>query len=95
MGERPIRESKVEKDSREYAMARGWWVAKFVSPGLVAVPDRIFIRNGVVLFIEFKRPGEEPTLQQYKRHKDMRDHGAIVLWVDNLDDFKNKIKTFE
>lgn len=80
------RESQIEKDIRLYAKRRGWWVAKFVSPGLNGVPDRIFIRRGCVIFIEVKKVGEEPTTQQAKRHKDMRDHGAKVYWVDNLED---------
>lgn len=80
------RESKVEKDIRVFAERRGWWVAKFVSPGKRGVPDRIFIRAGVVVFIEVKRPGEEPTRQQLKRHREMREHGATVHTVDNFAD---------
>ena len=64
-----VRESKVECRCCEYAQGRGWWVSKFTAPGKKAVPDRVFIRNGVVLFVEFKRPGEEPTLQQRNRHR--------------------------
>lgn len=93
--ERLVRESKVESRCREYAMGRGWWVSKFTSPGKKAVPDRLFIRNGVVLFIEFKRPGEQPTVQQAYRHKQMRDAGANVTWVSNFADFKNYIIAFE
>lgn len=60
-----------------------------------AVPDRVFIRNGVVLFVEFKRPGEEPTLQQRNRHRQMKAKGANVTWVDNFEDFKNYLIAFE
>lgn len=84
MAKAPARESKVEKDIREYAMATGWWVAKFVSPAKSGVPDRVFIRSGIVLWMEIKRPGEEPTAQQYKRMKDMKKYGAITTWVDNF-----------
>lgn len=83
-----IRESKVEKQAREYAEATGWWVAKFVSPGKKAVPDRLFIKRGIVVFIEFKRPGEEPTRQQYLRMKEMKKHGAIVRWFDSFEEAK-------
>lgn len=79
-----IRESKVEKEIREYAEATGWWQAKFVSPSKKAVPDRVFIRGGVTLWMEVKRPGEEPTRQQYYRMKEMKQHGAIVCWVDSF-----------
>jgi hypothetical protein len=56
------------------------------------VPDRMFIRRGVVLFIEVKKQGEEPTPQQRKRHKDMKAHGALVYWADNLDEAKRILK---
>ena len=90
-----IRESKVEAEIRKYAKSRGWWVAKFVSPGLRGVPDRIFIRNGVTVFLEVKRPGEEPTLQQRKRHTDMRQYGARVYWVDSLADAMEVLNEWE
>ncbi len=89
-----IRESKVEKDIREWAEATGWWVAKFTSPGKRAVPDRLFIRDGVHLFGEIKRPGELPTAQQALRHKEMRAHGAIVRVWDNVNDAKSDLDFF-
>lgn len=90
-----IREAKIEKKCCEYAQGRGWWVSKYTAPGKKAVPDRLFIRNGVVLFVEFKRPGETPTVQQSNRHSQMRKAGANVIWVDNFADFKNYIIAFE
>ncbi len=83
---REIRESKVESDIRIYAKHRGWWQAKFVAPGKRGVPDRLFIRRGCVIFIEIKKAGETPTVQQARRHTEMREHGAKVYWVDNLND---------
>ncbi len=46
-------------------------------------------------FVEFKRPGEEPTLQQRNRHRQMKAKGANVTWVDNFEDFKNYLIAFE
>jgi Holliday junction resolvase len=88
MAKVPVRESKVEKAIREYAEATGWWQAKFVSPSKKAVPDRVFIRGGIVLWMEVKRPDEEPTAQQYHRIKEMKEYGAIVCWVDNFESAK-------
>lgn len=90
--ERPALEAKVEAEIKRYAEAKGWWCVKFVSPGLRGVPDRLFIRRGRHVFIEVKRPGEEPTEQQYKRHREMRAHGAEVHWADNLDAVKEILK---
>lgn len=82
------RESKVEKDIREYAEATGWWQAKFVSPSKDGVPDRVLIRGGLVLWMEVKRPGEEPSAKQYLRMSEMKKHGANVCWVDNFESAK-------
>lgn len=84
----PVRESATEKKIREYAIAVGWWVAKFVSPGKRGVPDRVFIRQGVTLWMEVKREGKEPTTQQQTRHEEMRRHGAIVVWCDTFEQAK-------
>ena len=88
MTKQPARESKVEKDIREYAQATGWWQAKFVAPGKRGVPDRVFIKRGIVFWLEVKRPGEEPTVQQYLRMKEMKKYGAIVAWVDSVEKAK-------
>ena len=82
----PVLEREVEGPAKTYAKERGWWVAKFVSPGRRGVPDDIFIRAGRVIFIEFKRPGKDVRPQQAKRIREMRDHGAEVFVIDNLKD---------
>jgi hypothetical protein len=88
VAKRPVRESTVESAINAFAEIRGWWCAKFVSPGLNGVTDRLFIRDGRHVFMEVKRPGEEPTAQQYKRMRDMKAHGAEVHWVDNVEQAK-------
>lgn len=95
MAVKVVRENVIEKRCCEYAQGRGWWVSKYTAPGKKAVPDRILIWRGIVVFCEFKRPGEEPTQQQYLRHKQMRGHGANVIWVDNFEDFKMLLIAFE
>lgn len=80
----PPLETDIEGEAVAFAKRHGWWATKFTSPGRRGVPDRIFIRDGVVMFIEFKRPGETLRTQQEKRIREMRAHGAIVHVVDNL-----------
>lgn len=82
---RPL-ESDIEGDAVAFAERRGWWVAKFVSPGRRGVPDRLFIRGGRHVFVEFKRGDETARRQQTKRHREMREHGAEVHVIDNLKD---------
>lgn len=83
-----LREVEIERPACDYAESRGWWTCKFVAPGLRGVPDRLFIRKGQVVFIEFKAPGEVPTAQQHKRHRELRAAGVAVHWTDSLEEAK-------
>lgn len=84
--ERTVREiDDIEKPAVAYAERRGWFQCKFVSPGLRGIPDRFMARQGRIVLVEFKKPGEQPSSQQRKRHKELRDHGVEVHWIDNLD----------
>jgi hypothetical protein len=83
--ERSQRERKdVEQPAIDYAFKRGWWHMKVTSPTRKAMPDDLFVRNGEYLWIEFKAPGEVPTPQQLKRHRDMRKAGMDVRWTDDV-----------
>lgn len=89
----PERERKhVEGPAIKYAESRGWWHIKVTSPTSNALPDDLFVRNGQYLWIEFKAPGQEPTVQQYKRHRDMRDDGMDVRWTNDLEEAKRWLK---
>lgn len=89
-----VRESKVEADIRDYAEATGWWVVKIEKTSKRGVMDRVLIKDGVTLWAEIKRPGEPPREQQVKRAKDMREHGAICLVWDNLEQAKNDLEYY-
>lgn len=79
----PVLEKDIEKGVVRYAEAHNWIAIKFTPKGDVGWPDHIFVKDGKTVWIEFKRPGEEPTpLQQY-RMRHLRSHGALVYWVDN------------
>ncbi len=74
----------VEKPAIDFAYRRGWWHTKVGALTRNAQPDDLFVRRGVYLWIEFKKPGESPTEQQLKRHKEMREQGMDVRWTDSL-----------
>lgn len=86
------RESDIEADITDFAEVRGWWQTKFTSPSLRGVTDRLFLRRGRVIFLEVKRPGEEPTPQQQKRMRDIKSHGGEVYWVDSLEQARGILK---
>ncbi len=79
-------EAKLERTCRKIAIDAGWLSFKFESEG--GLPDRILIRDGVVIFVEFKAPktGRLSKLQQMQI-KRMLEHGAEVHVIDNVEDF--------
>ena len=80
-------EADLEDRAVEHARRRGWYVRKYKNPQRRSAPDRIFIRGGVVLFIEFKRQLKEPTKGQWDEIYALRAVGATVYWIDSIEDF--------
>lgn len=79
-----MRESRIEKKVCDYAKANGWLVFKFT--GRKGVPDRIFIKDGKIFFVEFKAPGELPTELQKRIHDKIRAQGVTVFVIDNIEE---------
>ena len=88
----PTDKHRLEKDVEEkwckVARSHGWKAYKFSSPGNSSVPDRMFIRDGFVFFIEFKRPGKKATPAQEDEHEFMRKNHLRVHVIDNVEDGK-------
>lgn len=89
------RERTVERPAVSWATARGWWQRKYKTPGNNGVPDRQFVKKGKHLYVEFKRPGKEPTDFQEIIHGEMRQAGMDVQWADDLGDFKKILANAE
>lgn len=83
-----MRESKIEREVCKYAKETGWLCYKFSSPGNRGVPDRIFIRKGRIVFIEFKATGNKPTKLQESIISKMRMQGIEVSIIDNIENGK-------
>jgi Holliday junction resolvase len=78
-----ISESKIEAKVVKYCRDHGIYTRKFASPSNRGVPDRLFVMNGKVMFIELKRPGNEPTALQHHELDVLRAHGAHATWADS------------
>lgn len=50
-------------------------------------PDRWFLVNGRMHFIEVKRRGKKPTPEQIERHDELRRAGAVIIVADSIDSF--------
>lgn len=82
------READLEDKAVKWARVRGWYCRKYRTAGRRAAPDRIFIRGGHVLFVEFKRAGNLPTDQQRDELRQLHEAGADAIWLDSIEDFK-------
>ncbi len=80
-----MRESKIEKEVIKYAETLGWLVYKFTSPGLRGVPDRLFLKNGTAIFIEFKATNKHPSRIQVKRMQEIMKAGFRVHYINTIE----------
>ncbi len=80
-----MRERDIEKRVVDLAKKAGWLVFKWVSPSQRGVPDRIFIKDGTVVMIEFKAPGKKPTQLQAHVIKQLRAHFMVVHVCDSVE----------
>lgn len=87
-------ESAIEKKVTQYAAKLGWLSYKFTSTSCKSVPDRIYIRDGLTIFVEFKQEGKKPTPLQLKTHENLRKFGATVVVIDSIESGKNFFDDF-
>lgn len=89
---KPVKESDLQADIIEHAHIRGWFCQKVQFVGRRGCQDVVAIRGGRTVWIEVKRPGKEPTKQQARVAREMKEKGAEVYAVDNLIDAKVILK---
>jgi hypothetical protein len=80
-------EKSIEKTVVGLAEQAGYFVRKVQWPGINGAPDRVFIRGGVHIWIEFKDRGKTQTglaLLQGRNRKAMAEAGVEVHVVDSV-----------
>ena len=82
-------EKEIEKKVCAYAKSKGWLCYKFPSPSQRGVPDRIYMKSGLIFFIEFKAPGKRATKLQDKVISTIILEDFTVHVVDNVAQGKN------
>ncbi|MEK4142112.1 VRR-NUC domain-containing protein [Paenibacillus sp. FSL L8-0696] len=79
-------EREIESALGKSVKALGGLYWKFVSPGMNGVPDRIIaLPGGLTVYVELKKPGEQPRPLQLKRHQELRERGHLVYVIDTLE----------
>jgi hypothetical protein len=76
-------EREIESIVCKYAEQQGWLQYKFTSPSNRGVPDRLFLKNGKIIFIEFKAPGKKLTRLQNHIIKKIRLQGFTTEVIDD------------
>jgi hypothetical protein len=84
-----ILERHIEKVVSAYAMKLGWLTYKFASPSNRSVPDRIYLKDGDTIFIEFKREGKVPSKLQAHTHLKYQQAGHTVIVIDSVEQGKD------
>lgn len=74
--------------------AAGWYVIKLIQTNKNGIPDLIATRNGMVVYIEVKQPGEDPGPLQKFRHKEIRNTGTTVIVATSTNDTAHLCKRF-
>ena len=91
-----MREKFIEHKLVTETNKRGGLAWKFVSPGVVGVPDRIILLpQGKIGFVEVKAPHKKPREIQTRRIEQLRELGFKVFVLDSADKIKNILEEIE
>ena len=87
-----MRESSIERRFVTEVKRRGGLAAKFVSPGLDGVPDRlVLLPGGKMAFVELKAPGKAFRPLQERRREQLEGLGFRVYVVDGLEQIRTVV----
>ena len=80
-----MRESTIEQAVCAYAKIKGCLTLKLSGQNQKGQPDRMFLRDGRVMFIEFKAPGKRPTALQARWLERLADQDFYAAFCDDID----------
>lgn len=90
-----MKEKHIEAKVVRWCKANGVYTRKFSSPAHRGVPDRIFAKGGLIIFVEFKDTGKKPTPLQYKELEDLWVGAGIdSAWTNDADECISNLKLF-
>ena len=84
-------ESAIERRLTRWCKKFGVLTYKFNSQSMRGVPDRIYMKDGNILFLELKRVGRKPTKLQEHHILQINRHGINADWAAGFDEAREKI----
>ena len=79
-------EKVIERKLVAEVKKMGGIAAKFVSPGLDGMPDRlVLLPYGKMAFVELKAPGKKPRPLQLRRLKQLKKLGFTCYVIDDVE----------
>jgi glycine cleavage system H lipoate-binding protein len=79
-------ESELEKKCSQYARERGWASVKLEKNWNKGVPDRLFVKNDKVFFVEFKKDSKQILTKEQIFWCEFTK--PIHFVISNFEDFK-------
>jgi Holliday junction resolvase len=78
-------ERKIEAHLVKLAKKHGWFCRKVKWIGRNGCPDRLLISPaGLMIWVEVKAPGKEPTKLQQHEHRQLRTFHQLVYVIDDI-----------
>lgn len=81
-------ESVLQTKIKKYLETKGWYVVKYIQTTKNGWPDLGAHKDGRLVYVEVKKPGETAEPLQVIRHTELREKGFTVFVIDNMDDTK-------
>lgn len=89
-------EKTIEAALKEAVKGMGGICAKWVSPGIDGVPDRIILfPGGKIGFVELKAPGKKMRPLQKKRKRQLESLGFLVFCIDSKEQIEEVLNAIQ
>ena len=97
MQRKPPLEKTIVANVMAQGRALGFWAVKFHGNAFTmsGVPDVLMIKDGRAVWLECKRPGEEPTKIQNHRMRELASAGCPVAVVTSAAEAKAFLETLQ
>jgi hypothetical protein len=77
-------EKYLEQVFTKEVKKRGGLALKFISPGMIGIPDRlVLMKGGKFAFVELKAPKKQMRPLQIKRKRQLEELGFLVYCIDD------------